>query len=240
MYVADQGASSLMPKKKQRASTRSSRANSVVNVTAVTSDAADAPTPSTSTAEFDRIVDAVTDKSFDRLSQRISLLAPLTPPAASTSLACARGCRFQPVALSTPFQRHPCGAGSTELANAAISHLLSESPVHSGAINNSWFHRISAPLGAHVPVVVKAKIWGGRFFKMAHLLPSFREVASETTEGHRATRDKPPQTLKLHEFVSAFHTFVSIRCERFLNAAPGMLKHMESIQEMHKLFGPEA
>ncbi|ELU12403.1 hypothetical protein CAPTEDRAFT_202616 [Capitella teleta] len=110
MYVADQGASSLMPKakaktpsKKQRASTRSSRANAVVNVTAVTSDATDAPTPSTSTAEFDRVVYVVTDKLIDRLSQRISQLAPPTPPAASTCLACARSPdaafnlpRFQP------------------------------------------------------------------------------------------------------------------------------------------------
>ncbi|ELU18120.1 hypothetical protein CAPTEDRAFT_191891 [Capitella teleta] len=136
----------LPPIKTQRASTRSSRANAAINVTAATSDATDAPTPSTSAAEFDRIMDAVTDKLFDRLSQRM-------------------------VSWPQPRSLLPLPVLHAQGARMLLSTYLATNPITMSPMQ---------------------------------------------------------------------YAVLGPRCERVPNNAPGRLKHLESIQEMHKKFGPEA
>ncbi len=118
-------------------------------------------------------------------------------------------------------------------ADAAISSILGES--RPGSHNAT---RISAPLGLHVPSKMKCKIWEGKFIDLRQLLPD--NSVSSDDESTSKPKDATKSPLSIHDFVEAFHIFISIRAERFPTDAPGMLKHLSTIQKMDKLFGDVA
>ncbi|ELT91325.1 hypothetical protein CAPTEDRAFT_211400 [Capitella teleta] len=53
-------------------------------------------------------------------------------------------------------------------------------------------------------------------------------------------RGKSKITLTLPEYMEAFHILIAVRVERFPGDAGGMLKHIATVQGLHKLFGAEA
>ena len=127
--------------------------------------------------------------------------------------------------------------------NNAVSQILGESnPVQPAIPYPPPQPRFSTPLGAHVPSNIRAKIWNGQFVEMAHLLPSY--TAQDDTRNSKPdskTQQKvEPKPLRLPDFAAAFRIFITIRAERSPQDAPGMLKHLDTIHEMHRLFGPQA
>ena len=98
---------------------------------------------------------------------------------------------------------------------------------------------LSSPLGVHVPPTLREKIWRGEFVELAKLLPANSTAVDDALESKTA-RKQPPPPLSIADFMSAFHTLVAIRTERFPAEAPGMLKHADTVQQMHTMFGPEA
>ena len=119
-------------------------------------------------------------------------------------------------------------------ANAALQALLGESNSPSAPM------RISTPLGAHVPVHRRERIWKGQFVELALLLPayaSFEEEEGDEKDKKRA-RKLPPLTID--DYSSAFHNFMSIRIMQHPQDACGMLKHLETVRKMNESFGHEA
>jgi hypothetical protein len=175
----------------------------------------DAP-PQPSTVDLVALIDAVADKVTQRLTNSATILAP--PPATipQTPLAATN--------LDAP------------VMNAAVASILGESGPASAMLPANLQPQLSAPLGAHVPAQVRAKIWAGQFVEMSELLPP------PTYPERRPPQKQPqhPAPIRIQDFASAFHAFIVIRTERFPGDAPGMLKHLETVQTMSRNFGSQA
>ena len=98
---------------------------------------------------------------------------------------------------------------------------------------------LSSPLGAHVPHTLRDKIWRGEYVELTKLLPA-NSGADDYAHESQTARKPPPPPLSIADFMSAFHTLAAIRTERFPADAPGMLKHADTVQQMHNMFGAEA
>jgi hypothetical protein len=85
---------------------------------------------------------------------------------------------------------------------------------------------------------LRNKIWSGQFVELAELLPppTFLDRDCRT----RGKQLQTPPSIRIEDFVSVFHSFIVIRSEKFLGDAPGMLKHLETVQTMSRCFGPLA
>jgi len=123
-------------------------------------------------------------------------------------------------------------------ANTAISALLGEFPTTTPpSISRSI--RNSAPLGSHLPLRLKQKIWSGQFLDLASLLPQAQVDDDECDAAPKPKRPKPPP-LSIAQFVSAFHIYISVTAEQFPHLAAPMIKHLSIVQKLSENFGDEA
>ena len=184
-----------------------------------------APQTST-TSQLHICTSAPTSSSFPQL------LLMFQPPAAG--VASTTG--VVPGAESTITQGVTQPTSSAAAANNAILNLLGESP---NAPPNPSVYTLSSPLGIYVPLRLKERIWAGQFVDLALLLPGNVSLEDDEVDAKKA-KDKKIMPLTMPQLVSAFHVLIAIRTERHPHDAPGMLKHLDTVQEIHKMFGAEA
>ena len=126
-------------------------------------------------------------------------------------------------------------APSVDAANLAVRQLLGESVVP----HDKTPLPLSCHLGIHVPVRLRERIWAGQFLELAILLPENTPTDEEESDSNKKQTKKLPP-LSFEDFQSAFHIYVAIRSSKFPADAAGMLKHMQTVHELHKSFVPEA
>ena len=91
----------------------------------------------------------------------------------------------------------------------------------------------------HVSLRLKERIWAGQFVELALLLPGNAPVDDDNGEQKKQKDTKLP-ALSVSQFDSAFRILIALRAERHPQDAPGMLKHLETVHELTKMFGAEA
>ena len=91
------------------------------------------------------------------------------------------------------------------------------------------------PLGAHLPIKTKQKIWANKFIDLKILVPSFTESdISVRLDEHSLQLSNAPatqSTLPLSQWTQAFYIFMAIFIEKFPEEAPHLLKYAYTIRD---------
>jgi hypothetical protein len=218
---------------------------------------------------MEALVNAVADKVAERMqpamppSSNITTATPPMPPAVTLpttiqqpasppiaqSSATSPGFIVQPSPLIIPAPERPNGMASDDqaaaVANRAITDLLAgESPSALVQPPPYAYARLSAPLGAHVSVSLRAKIWTNDFVQLQELLPpnlTFMQLAANTAKAKPSTRASDGKAtqpaMSFADYLTAFHIYIAIRVQKYPHEAAGMLKHLEVVREMRRTFG---
>ena len=99
-------------------------------------------------------------------------------------------------------------------------------------------------LGANVPLRVKQKIWSDQFVDLKTLLPSFKEstvsIQIEQNSLSFTNTQKSQNQLSIHQWTTAFITFMAIYIEKKPEDAPHLLKYCNTIREISASSGDSA
>ena len=112
-------------------------------------------------------------------------------------------------------------------------------------INNSQIFQNTLPLGSNVSDAIKAKIWGNEYIDLATLLPKPPKKSSCTPivlkhdpnslGTHLALQENTREIKTMDQWISAFHIFGAIYCEKYKDAGPALFKYMSIVRELaHK------
>ena len=167
----------------------------------------------------DALVDRVADKLLSRLR------GSSTAPDSQTS---------RPFFTASD---HAMAGTSSSTGDQVLSALLTgtsppgESP--NGFAPPGGFVPISAPLGVHVALQIKEKIWRNEFVDIASLLPpsllADQQADAAVTRTSAAKRTLP-SPISHADYITALLTLASIRAERMPQDAVGLLKHIETVR----------
>lgn len=104
------------------------------------------------------------------------------------------------------------------------------------------------PLGSHVPLKIKEKIWNNDFIDIGSLLPKNINIetwsvtfsSNEVTVNTKQNNTKQKHINSFTDWIEAFNIFMAIFIQRFPDQAPFMLKYISIIKEIHDLRGLDA
>jgi len=110
---------------------------------------------------------------------------------------------------------------------------------------SNGIHSITLPLGCHVPLPIKNKIWQGEFVDLAALLcdqSTDRESAPtfviSPTGALSVTTPRPKNIMSIEQWTDAFLVFTAIAGARHPERTPELLKYISIIREAaHKFPG---
>ncbi|XP_044177802.1 uncharacterized protein LOC114950289 [Acropora millepora] len=144
----------------------------------------------------------------------------------------------------------------TNLVADAVQHSVSSitnTPVEAVGSSGSeilpsapLFSSIGVPLGSRLSARLKNKIWAEEFVTFGSLLdtsPNLDKFALSITSPNAGNGSQTPNftfepvnnTKKLtsiYEWVSAFHTFVAVYCEKFLRETPNLMQFCETVRDI--------
>lgn len=197
------------------------------------------------TAFLDVVVDRVTERLTGLAPPPTAPAASLTPVPALTPHAPPPELHVPPHVSSLPPPTPTLPPAAPSIVNQALSQLLGECPnagtPHPGP---SMPLRLSAPLGSHVNVALRSKIWCGEFIELSQLLPPTNASTPSTRTYAHSGKPKASEhsatAMPFTDFITAFHIFIAVRIERHPQDAAGLLKHLEAVRDMQKSFGPQA
>ena len=138
-----------------------------------------------------------------------------------------------------PLNQRPCShaQASTDAANSALQAILGRPPPSATYSNARSIAPLSSPLGVHVASHTREKIARNEFVELAFLLPKYAHF-DLASDGAQPKQSKIPP-LSSADFATAFHTLIALRCVLHPTEAPGMLKHLETCQDIERLFGQD-
>ena len=104
-----------------------------------------------------------------------------------------------------------------------------------------FFSRVAIPLGSAVSDNIKSKIWANEFVHLGALLQTVVQQEHFTVGLSAAGNGNKPQiTLEaastprklncIQQWVTAFHTFMAIYCQRFAGDMAALLKYCETVR----------
>ncbi|XP_062602455.1 uncharacterized protein LOC134264174 [Saccostrea cucullata] len=103
---------------------------------------------------------------------------------------------------------------------------------------------ISKPLALGVDPKIKAKIWANEYIDLGSLLnkkfPKVRFQVIESQQGGISWEKQPPPKYRFESvahWLSAFHIFVSIYCEKYPDQACALMKYANTIQTLARRSG---
>lgn len=164
-------------------------------------------------SDLDVLADKVCVKVLDRLANHF---APAPTPTNTLTTPAPVQAELSNIELPAP-------------ASMAASSLLGELPSSPNEVA-----LLSAPLGVHVAPEVRQKILQGKFVELHLLLPN------KPMDNPKSDVKQARPNLSIGEFMTGFHTLAAIRTEKFPLEAPGLLKHAETVHQLHLAFGAEA
>ena len=108
------------------------------------------------------------------------------------------------------------------------------------------FSSIGVPLGSRLSARLKNKIWAEEFVTFGALLdtsPNLDKFALSITAPNAGIGSKTPnftfepvnnskKLTSIHEWVSAFHTFVAVYCEKFPRETPNLMQFCETVRDI--------
>lgn len=96
-----------------------------------------------------------------------------------------------------------------------------------------------SPLGFHLPLAVKEKIWKGEFLDLLSLLPIAKDFIIKTDKRYEdgAVDSRRPISRSFFNWLQAFCIFSAIMGEKHPEKCPGLFQHLEHIPEAYKSFG---
>lgn len=98
-----------------------------------------------------------------------------------------------------------------------------------------------SPLGFHLSLTIKEKIWIQEYVDILSLLPSTKEVLkSEKKSDDKDDERKRVAPKSFYNWVQAFSIYSSVLGEKHPHLCSGLFRHLESISEAHKNFGGNA
>ena len=100
--------------------------------------------------------------------------------------------------------------------------------------------RASAPLAAHLPNRVKDRIWANSYISMATLLPSYECDSDDESKLKDRTKRHKATLLTISDFSTAFQIFIAAMSEKNPEHTAGLLKHLATLQNMARSYGPDA
>lgn len=169
------------------------------------------------------------------------LLKPVPSGPAATATATA-------VPAGTLGKVEATGLG-VETLDATLASMLqgesqprvNSSPPYSGP-------SLSIPLGQHVSIKLKTKIWGREYIELAELngdqpepklAVTFTQNDGSSPSVAMVSQPKTRAITTFAQWQSAYNTFVAIHAERFPLETPQMMKYAETIRELaNKYTGP--
>lgn len=95
-----------------------------------------------------------------------------------------------------------------------------------------------SPLGYHLSVSMKEKIWRCEFLDLLSLLPSVKDFVSKDKKEDEDRRR--PVTRSFNNWLQAFCIFSAVLCEKFPEKSVGLFQHIDIILEAFKSFGGTA
>ena len=108
------------------------------------------------------------------------------------------------------------------------------------------FSSIGVPLGSRLSARLKNKIWAEEFVTFGALLdtsPNLDKFALSITTPTPVLESKTPnftfepvdnskKLTSIHEWVSAFHAFVAVYCEKFPRETPNLMQFCETVRDI--------
>lgn len=97
-----------------------------------------------------------------------------------------------------------------------------------------------SPLGFHLPVAIKEKIWKGEFLDLLSLLPVSKEFLSKLdkrSDDNMEDARRRPVSRSFFNWLQAFCIFSAVMGERHPEKCAGLFQHLEHILEAYKSFG---
>ena len=97
-------------------------------------------------------------------------------------------------------------------------------------------------LGSTISDSLKNKIWSNEFVDLGLLLPTIHNkaqalplvVQGDGNEKHIAVQENTKDITTIDQWVSAFSVFMAVYCQKFKDAAPDLIKYMDTIRNMFK------
>jgi hypothetical protein len=97
-------------------------------------------------------------------------------------------------------------------------------------------------LGSTISDSLKNKIWSNEFVDLGLLLPTIHNkaqalplvVQGDGNEKHIAVQENTKDITTIDQWVSAFSVFMAVYCQKFKDAAPDLIKYMDTIRNMSK------
>ncbi|XP_044162926.1 uncharacterized protein LOC122947575 [Acropora millepora] len=144
----------------------------------------------------------------------------------------------------------------TNLVAAAVQHNVSSitnTPVETVESSGSeifpsapLFSSIGVPLGSRLSARLKNKIWAEEFVSFGSLLdtsPNLDKFALSITPPTAGNGSQTPnftfepvnnakKLTSIYEWVSAFHTFVAVYCEKFPRETPNLMQFCETVRDI--------
>ena len=144
----------------------------------------------------------------------------------------------------------------TNLVAAAVQHNVSSitnTPVETVESSGSeilpsapLFSSIGVPLGSRSSARLKNKIWAEEFVTFGSLLdtsPNLDKFALSITPPTAGNGSQTPnftfepvnnakKLTSIYEWVSAFHTFVAVYCEKFPRETPNLMQFCETVRDI--------
>jgi hypothetical protein len=101
------------------------------------------------------------------------------------------------------------------------------------------------PLGSTISDSLKNKIWSNEFVDLGLLLPTIHNkaqalplvVQGDGNEKQIAVQENTKRIKTIDQWISAFSVFMAVYCQKFKDAAPDLIKYMDTIRNMLKQKG---
>lgn len=125
--------------------------------------------------------------------------------------------------------------------NTATSAVAIDNPIISKSVSETCYKEAMmcevSPLGYHLSLAVKEKIWKQDFVDILSLLPSAKEVKSDK----KSDTDKEEERKRLaprsfYNWVQAYCIFASIMGEKHPQLCTGLFRHLDIILEAYRNF----
>ena len=193
--------------------------------------AVQAPPPVPGADLEERLASTVTLRVMEHLAP-ILRGVPAEEPT-SAQLPAAR-CSVGPAA-ATPMGL--CFAGPSMSSTSSQAGELVNSTCPNPVAIAGGITPLAVPLGAHVQEGARQKLWQNQFVELRTLL-----VQTDLEEERNAAgkTKSAPEPFRMHDYITAFHTLMAIRVQRFPNDAAPLLKHLETVRELAASYGNEA
>ena len=138
---------------------------------------------------------------------------------------------------------NPSSSSNTVQESGNFANFLSQifagesvAPNYSSQVVTPLSIEKGIPLGAHVPMKLKSKIWSNQFIQFRSLLPSHKEndiaIKIEQNSIQLSNNNSNQSQISLNQWTTAFFIYMAIYLEKKPEEAPHLLKYGHTVREL--------